>query len=72
MTHFRIMCDQVYDLTLMAAIRALGCGPRKLPITGEWRWLLAQFASTYGIRNSYAVLTHLRWVMRCVGAPLLQ
>ena len=56
---------QVYDITMMAAIKAQQCGPAKLSITGEWQWLLAQFASAYGIRQSYAVLTHLRWVMRC-------
>ena len=55
----------MYDITLMAAIKALQCGPHNLSITGEWLWLLAEFASTYGIRNSYAVLTHMRWVMRC-------
>lgn len=49
---------------MMAAIRAQQCGPRKLSIAGEWEWLLAMFANTYGIRNSYAALTQLRWVMR--------
>lgn len=60
---------QVYDLTMMAAINALECGPRKLSITGKWKWLLAEFASTYGIRASYAVLSHMRWVMRYDAWP---
>ena len=60
---------QVYDLTMMAAINALECGPRKLSIVGEWKWLLAEFASAYGIRSSYAVLTHMRWVMRYMPCP---
>ncbi|KAK9805114.1 hypothetical protein WJX73_010312 [Symbiochloris irregularis] len=60
----QISAWQVYDLTLMAAINALDCGPRKLEPLGEWKWLLAQFASAHGIRPSYAVLTHMRWVMR--------
>lgn len=49
---------------MMAAIKAQQCGPRSLSVADEWEWLLAMFANTYGVRNSYAVLTHLRWVMK--------
>jgi hypothetical protein len=55
---------QVYDLTLEAALRAQSCGSRQLLVTGEWSWLLSEFAVTYGIRESYASLSHLRWVLR--------
>ena len=57
---------QVYDLAMEAALRAQSCGPRNLPIKGEWQWLLNQFATTYGIRDSYTTLTYLRWILMCV------
>jgi len=59
---------QVYDLSLDAALRAQGCGPRQLTVEGDWAWLLGAFAGTYGVRPSYAVLAHLRWVVRCAAA----
>ena len=59
---------QVYDIALDAALHALQCGPRKLTITGQWRWLLAKFAVTYGIRESYTNLAHLRWVVKCISS----
>ena len=58
---------QVYDLSLDAALRAQACGPRQLTVEGEWAWLLGAFAGTYGVRPSYAVLAHLRWVVRCAA-----
>ena len=48
-----------------AALRAQTCGPRSLPITGEWHWLLERFAEMYGIRATYATLSYLRWVLMC-------
>ena len=56
-------CMQVYDLAMEAALRGQSCGPRSLPIKGEWQWLLKEFAATYGIRDSYANLTFLRWIL---------
>ena len=54
-----------------AALRGQNCGPRKLPIKGEWQWLLDQFAAAYGIRGSYTKLTYLRWILmyarQCIG-----
>jgi hypothetical protein len=41
-----------------------GCNERRLDVTGEWAWLLQAFASQYGVRSNYAVMTHLRWVLR--------
>ncbi|KAK9839863.1 hypothetical protein WJX81_007158 [Elliptochloris bilobata] len=61
---------QVYDLSLDAALRAQGCGPRQLTVEGEWAWLLGAFAGTYGLRPSYTVLAHLRWVMRPENATV--
>jgi hypothetical protein len=55
---------QVYDLSLGAALAAQDCGPRNLTVTGEWLWLLNEFAATYGIRETYTILAHLLWVVR--------
>lgn len=41
-----------------------GCNERRLDVSGEWAWLLQAFASQYGVRSNYAVMTHLRWVLR--------
>lgn len=55
---------QVYDLTLAAALATQRCGPKRLTVTGEWLWLLDEFAATYGIRDTYTSLAHLLWVVR--------
>ena len=54
----------MYDITLGAALKMQKCGPLKLTVEAEWKWLLEKFASTYGVRLSYATLAHLRWVIR--------
>jgi hypothetical protein len=41
-----------------------GCNERRLEVNGEWAWLLQAFANHYGVRSNYAVMTHLRWVLR--------
>lgn len=41
-----------------------GCSEKRLDVTGEWAWLLQAFAGQYGVRSNYAVMTHLRWVLR--------
>ena len=61
---------QVYDLAMEAALRGQNCGPRNLPIKGEWQWLLDHFAATYGIRESYTKLTYLRWILMCAHPAL--
>lgn len=33
---------------------------------GQWKWLLEDFAATYGIRDTYTTLAHLLWVVRCI------
>ncbi|KAK9868824.1 hypothetical protein WJX84_006782 [Apatococcus fuscideae] len=55
---------QVYDVALDAALHAQACDARNLAVTGEWEWLLRDFAAMYGIRETYTVLAHLRWVVR--------
>ena len=61
---------QVYDITLGAALKMQKCGPMKLSVEAEWKWLLEKFASTYGVRLSYATLAHLRWVIRYYSSSL--
>ncbi|CAK0784807.1 hypothetical protein CVIRNUC_008011 [Coccomyxa viridis] len=55
---------QIYDLMLEAALESQQCGPKRLQLTGPWLWLLTEFGETYGIRDTYAKLAHLRWVIR--------
>jgi len=54
---------RAYDLALAAALRSLGCGPRKLQVTQPWDWLLGQFAETYGVSSHYCSLSHLKWAV---------
>ncbi|KAL6780540.1 CGL46 [Auxenochlorella protothecoides x Auxenochlorella symbiontica] len=54
---------QAYDELLRAALGAQGCGRRNLTPEGPWRWLLAEFASAYGVRPQYAALSYLKWVV---------
>lgn len=60
---------QIYDLMLEAALESQQCGPKRLQLTGPWLWLLTEFGETYGIRDTYAKLAHLRWVIRCQHLP---
>ncbi|KAL3157275.1 hypothetical protein ABBQ38_001508 [Trebouxia sp. C0009 RCD-2024] len=55
---------EAYDCVLTAAIYAEGRGRRKLAIKGDWDWLLTEFASTYGVRRTYASLAYLAWAVR--------
>ncbi len=41
-----------------------GCGEKRLEVTGEWDWLLRAFAGHYGVRSNYALMSHLRWVLK--------
>ena len=59
----RVPLPQVYDVALAAALRAQACGPRRLEVTGEWRWLLASMGEAFGVRESYAALAHVRWAV---------
>jgi len=64
----RVTAWQVYDVALAAALRAQGCGPRRLAVSGEWAWLLRALAGTYGVRPSYAALAHARWAVTRANA----
>lgn len=40
------------------------CDERRLEVSSEWAWLLTAFAGHYGVRANYAVMSHLRWVLK--------
>ena len=50
----------MYDELLAAALKSQGCGPRNLELFGPWRWLLAEFAAVYGVRQQYTSLSYLK------------
>ena len=64
MRSLELMLMQVYDITLAAALKLQKCGPHKLCVEGEWKWLLGMFATTYGVCQTYTSLAHVRWIMR--------
>eukprot|EP00775_Hariotina_reticulata_P004797 gene4797-5047_t len=60
----KVSSCQAFDYLLQAALNAQGCNEKRLEVNGEWAWLLQAFANHYGVRSNYAVMTHLRWVLR--------
>jgi hypothetical protein len=52
-----------YSQTLVSCALQ-GCGERRLEVTGDWAWLLSAYANLYGVRSNYAVISHVRWVLR--------
>jgi len=60
----KVSSCQAYDYLLMAALRAQLCDERRLEVGGEWSWLLTAFAGHYGVRSNYAMMSHLRWVLK--------
>ncbi|CAG9463051.1 unnamed protein product [Pedinophyceae sp. YPF-701] len=56
--------QQAYDMALMAALAAQGCGARKLVLEGPWQWLLKELARVYGVREAYTALTYLKWALQ--------
>ena len=53
----------MYDELLAGALRALARGPRNLSVEDPWAWLLGEFAAQYGVRQQYASLSYLKWVV---------
>ncbi|KAI3897788.1 hypothetical protein MKX03_013694 [Papaver bracteatum] len=52
-----------YDFVLEVAMKAQHFQQRNLVLRGEWKWLLTEFASYYGISDAYARLRYLSYVM---------
>ena len=47
---------RAYDIVLDVAMRAQQFHKRNLRLQGSWIWLLAEFASCYGVKESYTKL----------------
>jgi len=60
----QLTAHQVYEAAMQAALTSLACGPRRLEISGEWRWLLDRLAQVHGVPFCKATLLHLQWVLR--------
>ncbi|KAK1396035.1 Pesticidal crystal cry8Ba [Heracleum sosnowskyi] len=52
-----------YDLVLEVAMRDQHFQQRNLLIHGPWKWLLTEFASYFGVSDSYTKLRYLSYVM---------
>ncbi|RZC45585.1 hypothetical protein C5167_038542 [Papaver somniferum] len=52
-----------YDFVLEVAMKAQHFQQRNLVLHGEWKWLLTEFASYYGVSDAYVKLRYLSYVM---------
>ncbi|XP_047315577.1 uncharacterized protein LOC124919388 [Impatiens glandulifera] len=52
-----------YDLLLEVAMKLQHFKQRNLLLHGSWKWLVAEFASCYGVSDTYANLRYLTYVM---------
>ena len=62
--YLHVNAQHVYDILLEAALASAGCGPSSLTLAGPWEWLVREHAKRFGVRDQYATLAHLRWVVR--------
>ncbi|KAL8549227.1 hypothetical protein ACS0TY_008177 [Phlomoides rotata] len=52
-----------YDCVLETAMKVQQFQQRKLLLHGSWRWLVAEFASYFGVSDAYTKLRYLSYVM---------
>ncbi|KAK9713111.1 hypothetical protein RND81_06G003500 [Saponaria officinalis] len=52
-----------YDLVLESAMKAQQFQQRNLMLHGQWKWLVTEFASFYGVSDAYTKLRYLSYVM---------
>ncbi|MCL7038782.1 hypothetical protein MKW94_003593, partial [Papaver nudicaule] len=52
-----------YDFVLEVAMKAQHFQQRNLVLRGEWKWLLTEFTSYYGVSDAYVRLRYLSYVM---------
>ncbi|XP_021740327.1 uncharacterized protein LOC110706680 [Chenopodium quinoa] len=52
-----------YDLVLEVAMKVQHFQQRHLLLHGEWKWLLEEFATYYGVSDAYTKLRYLTYVM---------
>ena len=61
-TACRPSAQRLYDILLRVALRDLGFGPRRLLVSGKWKWLVAEFAAVHGVSAAHqrlALMYHL-------------
>ncbi|GMH37322.1 hypothetical protein BSKO_05195 [Bryopsis sp. KO-2023] len=59
---------QAYEYLLLSVVEGQGCGPQKLSVENEWKWLLSAFRSLYRISRAYGDMSMLKWIFRS-GKP---
>ncbi|XP_010681049.2 uncharacterized protein LOC104896062 isoform X1 [Beta vulgaris subsp. vulgaris] len=52
-----------YDLVLEAAMRSQHFQQRNLLLHSQWKWIVTEFASFYGVSDAYTKLRYLSYVM---------
>ncbi|XP_044510377.1 uncharacterized protein LOC123228931 isoform X2 [Mangifera indica] len=52
-----------YDLVMEVAMKVQQFQQRNLLLYGSWKWLLTEFASYYGVSDSYTKLRYLSYIM---------
>ncbi|KAL6526394.1 hypothetical protein OROHE_015403 [Orobanche hederae] len=52
-----------YDCVLETAMKVEHFQQRKLKLNGDWKWLVAEFASYFGVSDAYTKLRYLSYVM---------
>ncbi|KAL2907285.1 Ankyrin repeat domain-containing protein 50 [Bienertia sinuspersici] len=52
-----------YDLVLETAMKAQNFKQRNLLLHSQWKWLVTEFASFYGVSDAYTKLRYLSYVM---------
>lgn len=55
----------VYDVLLDCALKKSDCDKAcsQLELLPDWSWLTKSFASRHGVREEYATLSYLRWIL---------
>jgi len=63
--YLQINVRHVYSALLDCALRASECDRPASPLElkPEWSWLLRTFAGRHGIREEYATLSYLQWIL---------
>lgn len=63
--YLQVNARHVYDVLLDCALKGSGCdrAGSSLELQPHWSWLTKQFASKHGIREEYATLAYLQWIL---------
>ena len=63
--YLQVNARHVYDVLLDCALRGSGCdrAGSSLELQPHWSWLTKQFEGQHGIREEYATLAYLQWIL---------